>query len=141
MSTLNNPPTLNSLNPLGFWDGAIGILSRELSPQQFKTWIQPLRLLSFEVSDQSLTIGAPNRFKLDWIKKTFADRFQELAEHYFGFPVNLSFVLDAGAVDLGLTAPTPTLNPSNSEPDLTQASQEDEVLTEERSFEIEDHSN
>jgi len=142
MSNLNNPPALNSLNPLGFWDGAIGILSRELSPQQFKTWIQPLRLISFDVSDQSLTIGAPNRFKLDWIKKTFADRFQELAEHYFGFPVNLSFVLDveAGAPDLGLTAPVLTLSPINSEPDLTQASQEDEVLTEERSFEIEDHS-
>ena len=142
MSNLNNPPALNSLNPLGFWDGAIGILSRELSPQQFKTWIQPLRLISFDVSDQSLTIGAPNRFKLDWIKKTFADRFQELAEHYFGFPVNLSFVLDveAGAPDLGLTAPVLALNPINSEPDLTQASQEDEVLTEERSFEIEDHS-
>jgi len=142
MSNLNNPPALNSLNPLGFWDGAIGILSRELSPQQFKTWIQPLRLISFDVSDQSLTIGAPNRFKLDWIKKTFADRFQELAEHYFGFPVNLSFVLDveAGAPDLGLTAPVLTPNPINSELDLTQASQEDEVLTEERSFEIEDHS-
>jgi len=142
MSNLNNPPALNSLNPLGFWDGAIGILSRELSPQQFKTWIQPLRLISFDVSDQSLTIGAPNRFKLDWIKKTFADRFQELAEHYFGFPVNLSFVLDveAGAPDLGLTAPVLTPNPINSEPDLTQASQEDEVLTEERLFEIEDHS-
>ena len=142
MSNLNNPPALNSLNPLGFWDGAIGILSRELSPQQFKTWIQPLRLISFDVSDQSLTIGAPNRFKLDWIKKTFADRFQELAEHYFGFPVNLSFVLDveAGAPDLGLTAPVLTPNPINTEPDLTQASQEDEVLTEERSFEIEDHS-
>ena len=142
MSNLNNPPALNSLNPLGFWDGAIGILSRELSPQQFKTWIQPLRLISFDVSDQSLTIGAPNRFKLDWIKKTFADRFQELAEHYFGFPVNLSFVLDveAGAPDLGLTAPVLALSPINSEPDLTQASQEDEVLTEERLFEIEDHS-
>ena len=142
MSNLNNPPALNSLNPLGFWDGAIGILSRELSPQQFKTWIQPLRLISFDVSDQSLTIGAPNRFKLDWIKKTFADRFQELAEHYFGFPVNLSFVLnvEAGAPDLGLTAPVLTPNPINSELDLTQASQEDEVLTEERSFEIEDHS-
>jgi chromosomal replication initiator protein len=142
MSNLNNPPALNSLNPLGFWDGAIGTLSRELSPQQFKTWIQPLRLISFDVSDQSLTIGAPNRFKLDWIKKTFADRFQELAEHYFGFPVNLSFVLDveAGAPDLGLTAPVLALSPINSEPDLTQASQEDEVLTEERSFEIEDHS-
>ena len=118
MSNLNNPPALNSLNPLGFWDGAIGILSRELSPQQFKTWIQPLRLISFDVSDQSLTIGAPNRFKLDWIKKTFADRFQELAEHYFGFPVNLSFVLDveAGAPDLGLTAPVLALSPGESLP-------------------------
>jgi chromosomal replication initiator protein len=142
MSNLNNPPALNSLNPLGFWDGAIGALSRELSPQQFKTWIQPLRLLSFEVSDQSLIIGAPNRFKLDWIKKTFSDRFQELAEHYFGFPIILSFVLDveAGAPNLGLTGSTPTPNPTNSELDLMRAGQEDAVLTEERSFEIEDHS-
>ena len=70
MSNLHNPPALNSISPLGFWDDAIGILSRELSPQQFKTWIQPLTLLSFIESDDSLTIGAPNRFKLDWIKKT-----------------------------------------------------------------------
>jgi chromosomal replication initiator protein len=76
MSNLQNPAAFNSISPLGFWDDAIGILSRELSPQQFKTWIQPLTLLSIEESEDSLTIGAPNRFKLDWIKKTFADRFQ-----------------------------------------------------------------
>jgi chromosomal replication initiator protein len=142
MSNLTNPPALSSQNPLGFWDGAIGILSRELSPQQFKTWIQPLKLTSFNEGDQSLSIGAPNRFKLDWIKKTFADRFQELADQYFGYPVNLSFVLDveAGASDLGLTAPTLTVNPINLGFNQTQTNQEDEVSTEERSFEIEDHS-
>ena len=142
MSNLNNPAALNSPNPLGFWDGAIGILSRELSPQQFKTWIKPLRLISFYVSDQSLTIGAPNRFKLDWTKKTFADRFQELAEHYFGVPINISFVLDveAGTPDLGLTTPVLARKQINSESDLAQPNQEDEALTEERLFEIEDHS-
>jgi chromosomal replication initiator protein len=139
MSNLQNLPALNTLNPLGFWDGAVGILSRELSPQQFKTWIQPLRLISYDVSGQSLTIGAPNRFKLDWIKKTFADRFQEMAQEYFGFPVNLSFVLDVdvGAPDL---SPVMARAPSNPEPDLGQSNQEDETSTEERSFEIEDHS-
>jgi len=139
MSNLQNLPALNTLNPLGFWDGAVGILSRELSPQQFKTWIQPLKLISYDVSGQSLTIGAPNRFKLDWIKKTFADRFQEMAQEYFGFPVNLSFVLDVdvGAPDL---SPVMARAPSNPEPDLGQSNQEDETSTEERSFEIEDHS-
>ena len=139
MSNLQNPPALNSLNPLGFWDGAIGILSRELSPQQFKTWIQPLRLISLDISDQSLTIGAPNRFKLDWIKKTFADRFQELASDYFGFPINLSFVLDVqpGSIEPNTSSPTIT------SPDIKlveQSDQEEELSTEERSFEIEDHS-
>ena len=76
MSNLQNPPALNSISPLGFWDSAIGALSRELSPQQFKTWIQPLVFMSFDDSERLLTVGAPNRFKLDWIKKTFADRFQ-----------------------------------------------------------------
>ena len=93
MSNLQNPPALNSVSPLGFWDSALGALSRELSPQQFKTWIQPLTLISFEESEHSLTLGAPNRFKLDWIKKTFADRFQELASQYFGNPINVNFVL------------------------------------------------
>lgn len=142
MSNLQNPPTLNSLNPLGFWDSAIGILSRELSPQQFKTWIQPLRLISFDVSDQSLTIGAPNRFKLDWIKKTFADRFQEMAEQYFGLPVNMSFVLDVegSAPDLSPGSPTLVQSTPNLEPTLGQSTQEEDLSTEERSFEIEDHS-
>jgi len=138
MSNLQNPPTLNSLNPLSFWDGAIGILSRELSPQQFKTWIQPIRLISFDVSDNSLTIGAPNRFKLDWIKKTFADRFQELAEQYFGSPVNLSFILDVdtGAPEQNLINPVIIKNEVTPEP----STQEDGLLIEGRSFEIEDHS-
>ncbi len=138
MSNLQTPPALNSPNPLGFWDGAIGILSRELSPQQFKTWIQPLRLISHDVSGQSLTIGAPNRFKLDWIKKTFADRLQEMAQQYFGFPINLSFVLD---VEVGADlSPAITTITTSVEPDLAQPNQEDGASTEERSFEIEDHS-
>ena len=139
MSNLQNPPALNSISPLGFWDSAFCALSRELSPQQFKTWIQPLTLVSFDESERTLTVGAPNRFKLDWIKKTFADRFQELASQYFGEQTNVSFVL-------ALEVPTPPAAPAQTSRDVelveatTTRELEPSVSVEEQSFEIEDHS-
>ena len=138
MSNLQNPPALNSVSPLGFWDSALGALSRELSPQQFKTWIQPLTLLSFEESEHLLTLGAPNRFKLDWIKKTFADRFQELASQYFGNPINVSFVL---AVE-GSTSTPVTIVAKEVEASEVRVAVEiaPTISVEEQSFEIEDHS-
>ena len=138
MSNLQNPPTLNSLSPLGFWDGALGALARELSPQQFKTWIAPLSLVSYDESEQSLILGAPNRFKLDWIKKTFSDRFQEMADQYFGHPINLSFVLNVEGA--GTQTMAPASNPQErSEPQELVVSA-DSASTEEQAFEIEDHS-
>jgi len=138
MSNLQNPPALNSVSPLGFWDSALGALSRELSPQQFKTWIQPLTLISFEESEHSLTLGAPNRFKLDWIKKTFADRFQELASQYFGNPINVSFVL---AVEGSASTPVKIAAKEVEASEATVAIEiAPTVSVEEQSFEIEDHS-
>lgn len=138
MSNLQNPPTLNSLNPLGFWDNALATLARELSPQQFKTWILPLSLVSYDESEQSLVLGAPNRFKLDWIKKTFADRFQDLAGQYFGHPVALSFILDvegSGTQTTNSSTPKEVISPDSP---VVQDNLSIEV--EEQTFEIEDHS-
>ena len=138
MSNPQTPPPLNSLNPLGFWDGATEILARELSPQQFKTWIQPLRLVAFDDSEHLLTIGAPNRFKLDWIKKTFSDRFQELANEYFEYQTTINYVLAvdvAGGAELSHRAPMMVAEKINS-PNVPTG----EFLVEEQSFEIEDHS-
>ena len=137
MSNLHNPPALNSISPLGFWDDAIGILSRELSPQQFKTWIQPLTLLSFIESDDSLTIGAPNRFKLDWIKKTFADRFQELASQYFGRPINVGFTL---ATEAGPESKKTVALEEEQQKVAAPEVVEPVISVEEGGFEIEDHS-
>ena len=138
MSNLQNPPTLNSTSPLGFWDDALGTLARELSPQQFKTWIQPLSLVSYDESEQSLILGAPNRFKLDWIKKTFSDRFQEMADHYFGRPITLSFILHVEGVG---TQAVETSSPQErfEAPEVATVGS-DTTSTEEQAFEIEDHS-
>jgi chromosomal replication initiator protein len=137
MSNLQNHPNLNSLNPLGFWDGALSVLAHELSPQQYKTWILPLRLISFDESEQLLTIGAPNRFKLDWTKKTFSDRFQEIADDYFSRPIKLNFILSAGSSEVQATE----VSSLSEKPLLLEAlNTPDTISIEEQSFEIEDHS-
>jgi chromosomal replication initiator protein len=144
MSNLENNASLSSLSPLGFWDHTVATLLRELSPQQFKTWIQPLKLSGLDESECLLTISAPNRFKLDWTKKTFSDRFQELAQSYFGKPFTLVFVLDDGGSTSPASAlaqaPTNRAQETNTAPaDYLQGTPEVE-LGEPSAFELEDHS-
>jgi chromosomal replication initiator protein len=117
-------------------------LARELSPQQFKTWILPMTLVSFEKSDYSLTLGAPNRFKLDWIKKTFIARFQELGTEYFKTQVTIHFVLSddhKGPEIRNLAVPSA---PSPASPTAPVAKDEPapSSVGEEQTFEVEDHS-
>jgi len=84
-----------------FWQACSEKLQQELTPQQFNAWIRPL---SVRVADDAsadtaptlpVRIGAPNRFKLDWVKNQFASRIQELANDFWARPVELVFELDA----------------------------------------------
>ncbi len=75
-----------------FWQTCSAQLEQELTPQQFSAWIKPLSLLDYE--DGRLRIAAPNRFKLDWVKKEFASRITSLAAQFWETPVEVQFVLD-----------------------------------------------
>ena len=87
------------------------VLAKELSPQQFKTWIQPLKIKGYDESERLLLIGAPNPFKLDWIKRTFSARLQEIAVSYFGNPINLQFTLGADPSKTSAGAPALGFHP------------------------------
>ena len=147
MSNPQIPPSLQASSPIIFWDETLSLLARELSPQQFKTWIQPLKLGSFVESEQLLTITAPNRFKLDWIKKTFADRFQALAAAYFATPITLNFVLEIDPDAMGRspsaadTAPVAVgVTANDRDPSVGLDDEELVGFSDEQAFDIEDHS-
>jgi chromosomal replication initiator protein len=147
MSNPQIPPSLQASSPIIFWDETLSVLARELSPQQFKTWIKPLKLGSFVESEQLLTITAPNRFKLDWIKKTFADRFQALAAAYFATPITLNFVLEIDPDAMGRspsaadTAPVAVgVTANDRDPSVGLDDEELVGFSDEQAFDIEDHS-
>jgi len=72
------------------WTACLAAFSRELTPQQFATWIRPL---TAETSGQTLTLVAPNRFVLQWVKERFAGRIEALARGAEGGPWTLDFAI------------------------------------------------
>jgi len=88
-----------------FWQHCSALLERELTPQQYVTWIKPLAPVAFDAAANTLQIAAPNRFKLDWVKSQFSGRISDLARDFWQAPVDVQFVLDPKA---GLRAPAAT---------------------------------
>ncbi len=78
-----------------FWQACSSQLEQELTPQQFSAWIKPLTMVDFE--EGRLRIGAPNRFKLDWVKAQFASRISEFAAQFWDDAIDVEFIIDPRA--------------------------------------------
>ena len=92
-----------------FWQHCSALLERELTPQQYVTWIKPLAPVAFDAAANTLSIAAPNRFKLDWVKSQFSGRISDMARDFWHTPVDVQFVLDpkAGMRSAATSAPPP----------------------------------
>jgi chromosomal replication initiator protein len=86
---------VHSASPPPAWAACLDAFERELTPQQFATWIRPLAC-----ADESgrLRLTAPNRFVLQWVKDRFGGRIETLARQATGASVAVEFaVADAVA--------------------------------------------
>jgi len=57
------------------WQKCLSILQEELPAQQFNMWIRPLQCA---VKNNIMTLYAPNRFVLDWVRDKYVNRINEL---------------------------------------------------------------
>ena len=73
------------------WLACATQLESEVSAQLFKTWIKPLVFLGYDESERLLRIGAPNQFKLNWVKTQFGERIVQLAGEVIGPQTRVSF--------------------------------------------------
>ena len=78
-----------------FWPTCLSQFEKELPAQQFITWIKPLSVQSTSAS--ALTIVAPNRFVLQWIRDKFLIRIQEFALAHFGHRIDINLLLSENA--------------------------------------------
>ena len=103
-----------------FWQSCVLHLEQEFPPQQISAWIRPLIPLAFDEAQACLRLSAPNRFKLDWVRKNFAHQIETFASTWYKRPVQVLFELPAPAQPLRVhRANTNThdeVAPSQSEP-------------------------
>jgi chromosomal replication initiator protein len=57
------------------WTNCLQRLEQELSDQQLNTWIRPLQVRE---DNHQLTLLAPNRFVLDWVKQNFREKIEDI---------------------------------------------------------------
>src|ERR1700741_2465601 len=96
-----------------FWQHCSTLLERELTPQQFQTWIKPLAPVAFDSDANTLSIAAPNRFKLDWVKSQFSGRIADMARDFWPAPLDVQLARDPKA---GMRAPAGSCSPAPSRP-------------------------
>ncbi|WP_313624653.1 chromosomal replication initiator protein DnaA [Achromobacter sp.] len=96
-----------------FWQTCVSRLEQELPPQQISAWIRPLVPLAYDETQAVLRVAAPNRFKLDWVRKNFSHQIEALAAEWFKRPVQVLFELPSqGAAPRMPVAPVRAQQPS-----------------------------
>jgi len=88
-----------------FWQSCTSHLEQDFPPQQISAWIRPLVPLAFDETKAQLRVSAPNRFKLDWVRKNFAQQIEAFASKWFDQPVQVLFELPASTLDRARTTP------------------------------------
>ena len=91
-----------------FWQACLARLEGELSPQQFKTWIKPLRLTTH---GDGLLLLVPNRFVLQWVRDRFLASISQHAMEHFGHPIPIDVALSpVKAPRSPVASPPPQVN-------------------------------
>jgi len=79
-----------------FWSFCLSRLEQELPQQQFNTWIKTLHASEGQCDDgPALTLTAPNRFVLQWVRERYLRRISELGEEFHAMPLQLDLQLPA----------------------------------------------
>ncbi|ABC75880.1 chromosomal replication initiator protein [Syntrophus aciditrophicus SB] len=73
------------------WEESIKIIKEKISPQNFETWIRPLKVVSLEGNHASLSV--PNKFFKDWLTENYRDVISDAVSSSAGKDYAIDFVI------------------------------------------------
>ncbi|MDO7085125.1 chromosomal replication initiator protein DnaA [Pseudocolwellia sp. AS88] len=99
------------------WQRCLSILQEELPAQQFSMWIRPLQCV---IDDNIVTLFAPNRFVLDWVRDKYLNRLTELVS--LNDPANPPMLrFDVGSIPTTSSVKVPSKVPAAEESTVKKA--------------------
>ncbi len=80
-----------------FWPTCLHRFEQELSNQQFNTWIKPLYA---EIDGNTVSIVAPNRFVMQWVKERFIKKIEQFAQELQLTNIQIEFLISNNDAEL-----------------------------------------
>lgn len=99
------------------WEQCLDRLSLDLDTQQFNMWIRPLQAELSKEGDHiaTITLFAPNRFVLDWVRDKYLDQISHLiTEYHTGAQKPPRLILDVLVKKTVAVAEHPAVSTSHS---------------------------
>lgn len=89
------------------WDGCLRIIKKNVTPQSFKTWFDPIRPVY--LNNNELTISVPNKFFYEWLEEHYVQLLKTSIRQELGERGRLLYHIMDGA---GKTPSPPVAQPS-----------------------------
>jgi len=71
------------------WEKCLKIIRREISPQSFKTWFEPIKPI--RLTSEALTIQVPNKFFYEWLEQNFVSELKLALQSTLGGKARLEY--------------------------------------------------
>lgn len=74
-----------------FWDKSIEIIKEKVSPQNFETWIKPIKIAS--IGNNNISLSVPNKFFRDWVIENYLCLIKNSLSSVAGTNFNIEFIV------------------------------------------------
>ena len=80
------------------WAQTLNLLKESTNTQTYKTWFEPIRLI--EVNDNSIVLGAPNKFFKNWVEEHYSDIITKSLQQISDKKMSFDFVVTDKNTDM-----------------------------------------
>ncbi|MFM8485356.1 MAG: DnaA N-terminal domain-containing protein, partial [Bacteroidota bacterium] len=81
------------------WDSCLHIIQKNVSPQSFKTWFEPIKPIRLE--GEVLTIQVPNKFFFEWLEEHYVPLLKKSIRQELGEKARLVYhIMESGAASV-----------------------------------------
>ena len=99
------------------WDDCLRIIKKNVSPQSFKTWFEPIKPVRLEA--EVLTIQVPNKFFFEWLEENYVQLLKKSIRQDLGERARLVYHIHENGSN------TESAKSGNSKPDHKPSAEKD----------------
>ena len=71
------------------WNNCLTIIKKDINPQSYKTWFEPVKAVKFK--DNILSIQVPNKFFYEWLEEHYVKELKKAITAEIGSDARLEY--------------------------------------------------